>query len=523
MAKNDKKAFVQEKPSGQSENVKKFKQSPMLYIGSIVILVLVVVTFIGGDFITGGGCAGGGRDLTFGYYNKAPVTWVPGNMFNIIYNNVKYRYQMYGYDVSNSWMEQQIMREAFDDYVEHIAILQILKRSNYEVPESKVDREMLTNPRFLDKNENFSDALYRNMSKSDQMAVWQQEKEKLGKRMYINDLLSLLIPKAEADFIAAMSSPARNFDVVSFNVDDYPESEYISFANENSNLFNTIHLSKITVTSSEREAKSVHSSVKSGMTFEDAARNHSTDNYKERGGDMGVRYYFEIEQEVPNAQDREKVLNLKSGEMSDVIKIGNGWVFFKVLGETMTADINDETVMERVRWYVSNYSRGRMEDWAINTAREFITDAKETDFADASYARNLERQNVGPISINYGNVELFTALAIPGVSQQDISDLSRNETFWKNLFSAQIGTPCEPLVQGSNVYVFLPTDQIDIDGSALDFISDKYSNPSSDIAGMPQNRGWIKLITEYTVSTYFLKHQKMDDRFDETYKKLYER
>ena len=61
--KNDKKAPVVRKAAGPSEDAKKFKQRPAIYIGSIFILVLVTVTFIGGDFITGGGFGRGGGDL----------------------------------------------------------------------------------------------------------------------------------------------------------------------------------------------------------------------------------------------------------------------------------------------------------------------------------------------------------------------------------------------------------------------------------------------------------------------------
>ena len=81
MAKN-KKLPVQDKVSASQEIYKKFKQNPGIYIGSVVILVLVVVTFLGGDFLSGGGFRGNDGDLTFGYYDKAPISHVPGNFFS---------------------------------------------------------------------------------------------------------------------------------------------------------------------------------------------------------------------------------------------------------------------------------------------------------------------------------------------------------------------------------------------------------------------------------------------------------
>ena len=58
MAKKEKNVPT-EKDSSSSEIIRKFKASPGLYIGSVVILILVVVTFLGGDLLSGGGFMGG--------------------------------------------------------------------------------------------------------------------------------------------------------------------------------------------------------------------------------------------------------------------------------------------------------------------------------------------------------------------------------------------------------------------------------------------------------------------------------
>jgi len=508
MAKKDKKIPVTGKDSSSSEIAKKFKQSPLLYIGSVAILVLVIVAFVGTDALAALG-GGGGGDLTFGYYNKAPISLMPGNMFSMFYDRAKKTYQAQGYDIYSPWMDQLIMRQAFDESIVPIAVLQMVKRSNYTVPEKKVNKAVREIDFLLDSNGVFSIALYERISESDQLQLWNQKKDELTEQMFFGDFNSLLITKAEADFIAAMGSSTRNFEVVSFDVENFPESEYLSYAQENSRLFNSIHVSKITIRSSERDARRVLSSIRDGsISFEEAARNQSHDNYAERGGDMGVRYFYEIEQEIPNAEDREKIFSLRRGEISDVISTVSGWSFFRIENDVVNANFDDETIMHRVRWYIENYARGRMENWAFELANHFIQGAKETGFADAAYSRNLERHSVGPFSLNYGNVEIFSALSIPGVSQQDISEMSRNEDFWKTAFFTQIGTPCEPFVQGNFVYVFLPVEQITEDEESISFISSAY------------NDYWLKLITERTLQLYFIKHKNMNDRFDTAYKRI---
>ncbi|MCL2443438.1 MAG: SurA N-terminal domain-containing protein [Treponema sp.] len=510
MAKKDKKALVQGKDSSSSEIAKKFKQRPLLYIGSVVILVLIIITFIGGDFISGGGFGGQGGDWVFGHYDKIPIEWIPGNTFNIFYDNVKFRYQSQGFDVNNNrWIEYYLFKEAYDSLVIHTAVLQMLKKSKYTVPEKKVDREVAQHPRFLDSNGIFSKTLYRQMPESQRLNIWRQRQEELAKQMFFDDLFAIHVPKSEADFFARMALPMRGFEMVAFNVDDYPESESLAFALENPRLFSSMHVSRITGPS-ESETRRILASIKNGtVTFEEAARNQQHDQYADRGGNIGVRYFFEFEQEIPNSADREKLYSLRRGELSEVISTVNGWAFYRIEGDIVQADFEDEIIMDRVRSYIGSFERGRMEDWAIEQAREFNTVVNEFGFAEAAYIRNMERQNIEPFPVNYGSVDLFKALAIPGAFGQDVSELARNENFWKTAFSTELNTPCEPVVQGSYVYVFFPVEQIEEDEFSLDSIASNYSD------------FWLESETWRMIPSYFLKHEKMKDNFEETYSRIF--
>jgi len=507
MAKKDKKTAAQDKPSFSEDVVKKFKQNPGIYIGSVVILVLVIVTFLGGDLLSGG-LGRDTPDFTFGEYDKIPIAWVPGNIFSDYHERISRNYQAQGIDPNDFRASAQIWRSAFEQMVVHTAVLQLVKKSNYAVPEKSVDRAVAQQPQFQD-NGRFSPSLYNRMSEKARLALWQQTRDELAKMMFFDDFFAISVPKGEADFISRMASPLRSFEMVSFSVDEFPESEYLNFARENAELFNSIHLSKITVTASEREAKKILAAVRDGSTtFEDAARIQSQDIYADRGGDMGVRYLFDLESEIPNSKDRDIIVNLSRGELSDVIKIGDEWAFFRVEGSQITADFDDFMVMDRVRSYVRNFARGRMEDWGIEQARDFISDAQESGFDNAARWRNKEKRSFGPLPINYGGVDLFTSLEsfqIPGFTMQDIQDMSRNESFWEVAFSAQLNVPSKPLVQGNNVLVFLPVEEIISEEDSMEYISMMYSSY------------WLNYITEQSLQKYFLDSEKMDDRFWDAY------
>jgi len=513
MAKNAKKAAGQEKESTLTAIKQKFKQSPALYIGSVFILVLVTVTFVLGDALSGG--VARNSEFTFGYYDKVPINWVAGNMFSQYYSNAYRRAQSQGFDPNQSWISYQVWRQAYEAAVVHTALLQIMKRSNYTVPERTVDRNVAKLPQFQD-NGRFSRILYNQMKDSERRTLWRQTNDELVKFMYFSDYFNMLIPKSEADFIAFMGTKLRTFDMVSFNVDDYPESEYLNFAQSNRDLFGKIHLSKITV-NNEREAKRILESIRNGTTtFEEAARSQSQDNLKDTGGDMGSRYSYALDNEIPNLTDRKVIFNLTQGEVSEVINVGENFVIFRIEEKLIEADLDDYTLLEGVRYYVRNYERGRMEDWAVSQANDFIEEANKTSFTEEANYRNLVIDNFGPLPVNYGGVDVFTSLESFSISifnSQELGSLALNEDFWKLAFSTNLNTPSKPMVQGKYVLVLLPTDESETEEDVKENIASMYS--SFWLNGSDEYPG----VTQQSIQYYFINNkEKMVDNFMDAYR-----
>jgi len=511
MAKKDKKIQANNDDSGFSDIVDKFKANPALYIGSIIILILVVITFVGGDFLSGGRryVQKGGGDLIFGYYDNVPISWVPGNKLSQYYEQyvMNYRNQV---DINDPEISRILWSKAFEDAAVQIAIVQEMKRSGFEIPERLVDREVAK--QFLDERGNFSITIYRQKSESEHLTLWRQTQEDMAVMHFYNDLFGLLAPEGEKEFFAKMGSDMRTLELVSFQVDDFPESEYLVFAKANPDLFKSAHLSIITVNSSEKAAKKILESIKDGtMTFEDAARAQSQDNFADRGGDMGIQYVYDLEKGITDAQVRESILSLGKGELSSVVKLENSWVFFRMEEEIKQVDFDDSAVMDRVRSYMRNYERGRMEDWAIAQADEFIADAKAEGFDNAARKNKKVKASIGPLPLNYGGVELFTVLPSFNVPElrQEIMGLSKNINFWKIAFSTPLNTPSKPLVQGSKVLVLLPVGQIDNDKEKAEEISSIFSD------------SWPYKITAQSLGPYFMKSPRMDNRFQETFARFF--
>jgi parvulin-like peptidyl-prolyl isomerase len=474
------------------------------------VLILVIVSFVLVPAFVPEGRRGGG-DLTFGYYDDVPISYVPGNYFAQSQERIARYYQSSADINSLQYYQSVIWQQAFESAAVHTAILQEMKKANYSVPVKTVDRQVAQLPMFQE-NGRFSPALYQKMSGNASLALWRQIQDEITKNLYIGDMLGLLKSPKEEVLIGNMASNARNFEMVFFSVDDYPASEYLAYAREHSDVFKSVHLSRISVNSGEREARQILTSVKDGTaTFEDAARAQSQDNFADRGGDMGIRYIFELEQEITETAVRENIIRLEKGALSDVVKVGDRWAFFRTEEELKEANFEDEAVMEKVRSYMRNFERGRMEDRAIAQARDFIADANAADFDTALDRVGKEKNSFGPLPINYGSVDLFSSIesfSMPQLSRSELSSLSMNENFWKIAFTTPLNSLSEPLVQGSNVFVFLPTEQTDIEESI---------EKAESAAATAYSSYWLNYTMEQTIHNYFMNSAKMDNRFIETY------
>jgi len=504
MAFKEKKAAHEK---SDSELIRRFKTSPLIFIGTFIVLVIVIVAFVLVPAIVPNAGSGRDVDLTFGYYDKVPISYVPGNYFAQYYEMVaRYRQNTMNSD-NYSFANYQIWREAFEGAVIHTAILQEMKKSGYTAPEKIVDRDVARLPQFQE-NGRFSAALYRQMDDNQRLALWRQVQEDIVKGHYHADVTGLLKPAAEAEFISKMAAVQRSFDMTVFSVDAYPETEYEAYIREHSDLFRSVHLSVITVNSSEREARKILDSIKNGeTTFEDAAKAYSKDGYVERGGDMGIKMVYELSIDIPEETEREKIIALARNEYSDIVNTGSGWAFFRAEEAVQEADASDEAALEKVRSYVRNFERGRMEDWAIAQADKFIALVNEAGFEDAVTQQGIEKRSFGPVPLNYGNVDLFTTLASQSVPE--ISASASNEDFWKVAFSTPVNTPSRPVVQGSNVLVLFPREETAAEESALENITSTF------------NSYWLGYVAEQGLQQHFMNSPKMEDKFFDIYRRYF--
>jgi len=159
--------------------------------------------------------------------------------------------------------------------------------------------------------------------------------------------------------------------------------------------------------------------------------------------------------------------------------------------------------LEKVRSYVRNFERGRMEDWAITQANNFITLVNEQGLEGALAQQGIEKRSFGPIPLNYGNIDLFTTLASQSVPE--LSASASDENFWKTAFSTPVRTPSQPVVQGSNVLVLFPNEESTAEESTIEGITSTI------------NSYWLGYVSDQAMQQHFMNSPKMEDKFIDIY------
>jgi hypothetical protein len=220
---------------------------------------------------------------------------------------------------------------------------------------------------------------------------------------------------------------------------------------------------------------------------------------------------YELASEVPDSAERESVIATEPGGYSPLVKVPSGWAFFRTDEEVRPADTEDPANIAKIRSYMRNFERGRMEDWLFAQARLLIDAAKEDGFDAAVEARGAQKRDFGPLPLNYGGVAITDSTQgtnlFPALSAESISELfpaESSENFWRAAFFTPLETPSEPLVVGDNVLVLYPREGTMRDEEDTEGIISFYAT-------------WVSSGAETSLRSHFMNSDKLDDQFFTTY------
>ena len=433
---------------------KRHTTHPLLYGGTIVVLVIVVVAFVlvgpSGPMRAG---QGGSGSLVFGSYDGHEITYYPGSYFaqqrDAIANQVK-----------NSGnqdpvaLAQSVWYQAFLATAQHVAILATAAKAGLVVTDDAVDKALLSYPGYLDENGKFSEARYNAASSSDKASTRKLMRENLIQSQVLTDIGGgIRQGSKETDFVSSMFKDERSFSFVSWPFTSFPTDEVRKYGEANKSRFQKIKLSRILVKSSESEAQQIRRKiVDKTSTFEELAKTYSKDAFADKGGDMGWRYAYDLESDFEAKDTAQKVLGLKNGEVSDVLKGSFGWMIYRCDSETVDADFSSPTVLDDVRKYLTTYEKGKIEDYFTNQA-SLLQRKSETEGLDAA-ARHagVTVATLQPFPINLSNMFSLAPLrALPDSATP--ANAAYSEDFFYRAFSLGKDQVSAPIILDDQVLV----------------------------------------------------------------------
>ena len=435
-------------------------KKPLVYIGSIIILILSVFTFIvfgaGTEIFTA--IFGGKNQLpAFGSYDGKKIEYKAGSEFTQNVQQLADQYRNQGYEI-NTQSEYSIFQQAFTRTINNMAFIDAVEKSGYKVPKSAVSRQM--RPYFLDEKGNFSERIFNSTPEKTINDMSDSIKKSLTYSRYVidmigtqqgeNSLYGIKTSTKAAEYIENAGKDVRSFNMAVFTTDKYPTSEVKKFAEENSKLFLIYNLSAVTM-DKESDLKAVYKDVKAGkLEFDTAVAEKSTMMYTDSDGLLSNSYSYEIENILNNTDDFTQVKALEKDAYSNIIKTKQGYTFFKCNGNPIAADFSKESVLNDVSSYISTNEKSIIETYFLGLAGKLAEEAQSKSLSTAAKNAGASVINVPEFNLNYGNSSKFYA-DLP----KEVTDINaqNNEQFFTTAFGLAENEVSQPLIIGDNIVV----------------------------------------------------------------------
>ena len=482
------------------------KKGALYTAGSIVILIICLIAFVLPASL---GRGGNQKALEFGKYNGRKIAYESGSDFAnfVSYYAEMFRNQGMQIDSSNQYY---VFNYAFNSTVMKYAYEDAVKQSGFKVPKEAVNRQLRRY--FNDENGKFSMKLYKQAdparveemraSIQDNLYTGRFQNDNFGSETEIfgtTALFGLKEADAELDFIKNYEAEKRGFNLATFKKSNYPEEEKLAFANKNTAKFIKYDISIITV-DEESQAKKIAKDLEKGnITFEDAISEYSKKSYSDTEGKLANTYQYQLENILNDKADLDTIVSLPKDSVSPVIQTLIGYSIFRTDGDAVQPDFTADEMKTRVTSYINSYESTMVEDYFIAQANMFATEAKAKGFDAACESMGIEKKEIAPFPLNYGNASVCAKL---DTSIEGLGGAATNENFLKAAFSLNLNDYSEPVVINDYVVVvqYTNTEKADSEeDSSTSFISDiqNYDNAAAQDAIMDGNKLENNFMTTY--------------------------
>lgn len=434
------------------------KKGALYTIGSIVILLICLVAFVLPSTLMNG--KNPDKLPSFGKYNGKEIRYEQGTPFANYVSQYGQMFQSRGTQIDSSTY-YYIFSYAFNATVQEMAYTDAVKRSGYVVPTTAVNRKMI--PYFSDENGNYSSKLYKQAPAAEVANLKGIIEGNLYSSRFYDDnfgsanemlgstaLFGIKESDSELDFLSAYNDTKRGFDMAVFPLSDYPEEETVKFGESHKDKFIKYDMSVITCENKADADKVIKRLNNSEITFTDAVSEYSGKTYSNTEGKLTVPYQYQISNILENKDDISKLMDLKKGQMSEVVKTLSGYSIFLANEDSVLPNFADENDRNIVQGYLTSYEVSVIEDYFTAKATDFTSAVIAGDFDSACSKFGVEKVTVAPFPLNYGSVSISQSV---DTSTNGLSGADKNDNFLKTAFSLKLNEVSKPIVINKNVVV----------------------------------------------------------------------
>ena len=351
----------------------------------------------------------------------------------------------------------------------------------------------------------FSEERHNATSSAQRMTYNKLYREHLIHEQLLDDIFSgLRSNPGEVDFLGEMINEQRRFSLVSFPFSEYPEQQIEAYAAENRDRFRRIKLSRILIKSSEREAGEIRNKlVDRTGSFEELARAHSDDVYADKGGEMGWRYYYDLEADFESEEPVDAIFALEETQISPVLESRFGWVIFRCDTPAVEPDFAVEETREVVRDYVMRYEKGIVEDYTLSVAERFRERVDDVGFLGATLEENYSVGLTDYFPINYQSYYFLSPVRSP-IEQLNLTSAAYSEEFFVQAFSLAPNEVSAPLLLDDQVVVLRLDDVREAQERERNLLSNYYTY-------------YAQQSLEQDLQNVLMNPDFIEDNFDQTF------
>ncbi len=451
---DDKKQNQQSWEQRLKPKTSRWTSKPTLYIFSVIILAVIVVSFIGGPIV--GQMAGPGASVEFGRYRGRPIELEQGSYMQ---NQVVQLGQQFG-NPQNTAEMYQLYRRAFEQTLLHTAVLMEAEDGGMTVSTDRVNNRIVQLPRFQEGNA-FNQSALDETSQEELMNLRSNMREGLIYEQFVEDVLEgFHYSTEEIDFFASQGSLERRFQVAQFDLEEVPQDLISGYAEDNEAQFRNVDLSMINVGPDRELAEQVLELLENEEeTFENLAQEMSIhEESAADGGRRGRVFRYQLEQEILDADEVDTVFETSEGAISPIVDTETGFAIYRVESSVQSPDLDDEDTLEVVQSYLEEFEPGLLEDFMFEQAEDFAFDIRDgADFEEAveGYRAQLTETNFFPI--NLGGQPFMPQ--IETVDGGTLGTAAQNEEFFRSAFSVQMNEATDPVVLDDTVVVLMPVEE----------------------------------------------------------------